>query len=144
MSALLVDATVQNGKIRIVDEPLFVTRSQKLAKQWGDGCCLKVRIEPEDEAAVHGDFKYLFGYVLGPVAEETGHTQQELLLMAKLQFLPDDGRTSLTQLNREELRAFTESTEQWLREECPDAFLLYDHAPLYVPVTKNARHAVTA
>lgn len=130
MSAILVDATVVNGKLQIVDVPLYLTRIAKAAKTWGEGCSIKIRIEPEEDAARWSDYKYLFGYVLRPVADDTGHTEQELLLMAKLRFLPDDGRTSLTQLSREELRAFTEQTERWFREERPEAFTLYDTVPL--------------
>ena len=45
--ALTVDAVVANGLIKIVDEDFYRTRAARLAKQWGDGRALKVRIEPE-------------------------------------------------------------------------------------------------
>jgi hypothetical protein len=40
----------------------------------------------------------------------------------KAQFMPDDGRTSITQLNREELKSFMESVEQDIRETDPDSW----------------------
>ncbi len=123
--ALVVDAVVRDGKIHICDEDFYRTRSARFAKHWGDGASLKIRIEPEDEAAQWSDWKYLFGYVFTPVSEDTGHTIDELCLMAKVKFMPDDGRTSLTQLNREELKEFTRATEEWLRTERPEAYEKY-------------------
>ena len=125
MNALVADAVVRDGDVHVLDA-LFATRRQKFAKKWGDGCALRIRVEPQDDAVTYAQYKYLFGFVFRPVAEY-GHTEAELCLMAKAQFMPDDGRTSLTQLTHEEMDAFTKQAEQWLRTEFPDAFILYDH-----------------
>lgn len=122
-SALVVAAVVRNGDVHVTDS-YYASRRKRAAKAWGDGVFLRIRIEPKDEAVAHYQFKHLYGHVFEPVAESTGHTSAELCLMAKAKFMPDDGRTSLTELSYEEMRAFSEQTEQWLREECPEAFLV--------------------
>jgi SpoVK/Ycf46/Vps4 family AAA+-type ATPase len=63
--------------------------------------------------------------VYGPVVDYTGYSKTELHLMAKALFMPE-GKTSLTELNREELREYTEHVERWLREECADAYGLME------------------
>jgi prophage tail gpP-like protein len=125
MSALVIDAVVRDSDIHVIDQ-CYVTKRKKFAAKCGDGTALKIRIEPEEDAVTYAQFKYLFGFVFRPVAE-FGHTEAELCLMAKAQFMPDDGRTSLTQLSREEMDAFTKQAEQWLRTSFPDAYLLYDN-----------------
>lgn len=107
-------------RVVIADSPTFYAGLRQMG--FGDGETLVVLVEREAEAVLHGQYKYLYGHVLRPVAKETGHTASELLLMAKAQFMPDDGRTSLTQLTREEMDEFSRETERWLREECPRAF----------------------
>jgi len=124
MSALTAAAVVRDGDVHVLDSD-FPVRRKKFAKRCGDGTALKVRIEPEQDAVRYGQYKYLFGRVFRPVAEY-GHTEAELCLMAKTKFMPDDGRTSLTELTRDEMEAFTMLAEQWLRDEFPDAFFLYD------------------
>ena len=125
MSALIVAAVVREGRIHICDD-FYRTRAAKSAKSWGDGVELQIRIEPVDEAVALNQYRHLFGHVFEPVADYTGHTKVELCLMAKAQFMPDDGRTSLTQLNHEEMAVFIQHCEEWLRVECPDAFILYE------------------
>lgn len=124
MAALIVDAVVRQGDVHIVDQ-FYRTRRQRAAKKWGEGTALKVRIEPEEEAWQHGDLKHLFGHIYQPVCEYTGYSKTELHLMAKSLFMPE-GKTSLTELNRDELREYTEHVERWLLEECADAFALYE------------------
>ncbi len=119
MNSLTVAAVVQDGKIRIVDEDFYRTRAARMAKQWGDGASLTVRIEPEDEAIKYGQLKYWHGYVLQPLVEYTGDHDWRVYL--KLMFLPD-GKTSLTQLTYDEMRAFTEQTEAWAHEMCAEAY----------------------
>lgn len=125
MSALVVDAVVRDGRIHITDY-FYRTRSAKAAKSWGDGVELHIRIEPKDEAVALNQYRHLFGHIFEPVADYTGYTKQELCLIAKAQFLPDDGRTSLTQLNHEEMAVFIQQCEGWLGSECPDAFALME------------------
>lgn len=125
-TALVVEAVVFEGRIKLIDEFAYRTLSARRAKQWGEGTPITIRIEPQDEAWQHGDVKHLFGHVYEPVCEYTGYSKTELHLMAKSLFMPE-GKTSLTDLNREELREYTEHVERWLREECADAFVLYEY-----------------
>jgi hypothetical protein len=126
MSALIVSAVVRDGRIHICDD-FYRTRSAKAAKKWGDGCALQIRIEPEAEAVRLDQYRHLFGHVFQPVVDtDCGYTKSELCLLAKAQFMPDDGRTSLTELNAEEMADFIRQCEVWLHTEFPDAFALYD------------------
>lgn len=111
-------------KVVLTDQVLFHAQLQKMG--FGEGEALIVRVEREADAIEHRQYKHLFGHVFEPVSESSGHTTGELCLMAKARFLPDDGRTSLTQLTRDEFAAFIQATEIWLREECPEAFVLQD------------------
>ena len=127
MSALVVSAVVRDGDVHVVDE-FYRTRRRRAAKRWGDGAVITVRIEPEDEAVRLDQYRHLFGHVFQPVVDtDCGHTKSELCLMAKAQFMPDDGRTSLTELNAEEMADFIRQCEVWLHTEFPDAFALYDN-----------------
>jgi hypothetical protein len=119
--ALTVDAVVRDGKIHVTDE-YYKTRCERAAKKWGDGAALKIRVEPEEEAWRHSDAKHLYGHLYSPVSKRTGETVAEVHLRMKAQFMPDDGRTSITQLNREELKSFMESVEQDIRETDPDSW----------------------
>jgi hypothetical protein len=80
-------------------------------------------MRPED-AAVWGQFKHLYGHLYTPVASSTGETVPEVHLRMKATpgFLPDDGRTSLTELSRAELQHYIEAVEQSIREEDPDSW----------------------
>lgn len=125
-SALVVDAVVRDGQILVTDAQ-YTARKQRAAKRWGDGVVLKIRIEPEAEAIRIDQYRHLFGHVFQPVVDtDCGHTKAELCLMAKAQFMPDDGRTSLTELNAEEMADFIRQCEVWLHTEYPDAYALYD------------------
>ena len=127
-TAVVVDAVVRDGQLHIVDENLYRTRVKSAAKKWGEGCCIKVRLEPEEEAIRLDQFRHLFGHVFQPVVDtECGHTKAELCLMAKAQFMPDDGRSSLTELTGAEMADFIRQCEVWLHTEFPDAFALQDN-----------------
>lgn len=126
MSALLVDAVVRDGDVHVLDQN-FAARRRKAAKAWGDGVALKIRVEPEAEAIRLDQYRHLFGHVFQPVVDtDCGHTKAELCLMAKAQFMPDDGRSSLTELTGEEMADFIRQCEVWLHTEFPDAFALYE------------------
>ena len=122
MTALVVDAVVTDGAIKLVDEYAYRLLSKRHAKKWGDGAALKCRIEPEEEAWRHGDAKHLYGHLYAPVSRRHGETVAEVHLRMKAQFMPDDGRTSITQLDRVEMKAFIESVEQDIRENDPDSW----------------------
>lgn len=135
MSALVVAATViettEPGVFDVaVIEAAYKVRRQRSAKRWGLGVAIVIRIEPEEEAVRLDQYRHLFGHVFQPVIDtDCGHTKSELCLMAKAQFMPDDGRTSLTELNAEEMAEFIRQCEVWLHTEFPDAFALYDRRP---------------
>lgn len=114
-------AVVRDSDIHVCDQ-FYKTRRQKFAKKLGDGTALTIRVEPEDEAWRHSDAKHLYGHLYSPVAARTGETVAEVHLRMKTKFMPDDGRTSITQLNRDEMKAFTESVEQDIRETDPDSW----------------------
>lgn len=120
-SALIVSAVVRSGDVHVT-EHFYKTRRQRAAKKWGDGCLLTLRIEPQDEATKHHQFKHLYGHLFTPVSRRTGETVSDVAIRMKVAHLPDDGRTSLTQLNEAELKAFTESVEQDIRENDPDSW----------------------
>lgn len=131
-TALIVSAVVHDGEIHVTD-PHYKARRQRAAKSWGDGCALKIRVEPEEDAWRHSDAKHLYGHLYTPISRRHGETVAEVHLRMKAQFMPDDGRTSITELNREEMKAFIESVEQDIREtdpdswgDCLDAMALYE------------------
>ena len=121
MSALLIAAVVRDGDVHAC-EPNFAVKRQRAARTWGDGTSLIIRIEPEDDAIQYGQYKHLYGHLYTPVSARTGKTVAEVHVRMKVQFLPDDGRTSLTQLTRAELKAYIESVEGDIRETDPDSW----------------------
>jgi hypothetical protein len=124
--ALVIDGVVRDGDVHVTDE-FYKTRRQRFAKRIGDGVLLKIRIEPADEAYTHGDIKHYWGHVVDPFCETTGYHKHEAHAMLKAECMPE-GKTSITALNREELRAYTEAAEQTAREWCPEAFALMDRS----------------
>ena len=130
--ALIIDAVVRDSDIHVTDH-FYKARRLKAAKGWGDGCALKIRIEPEDEATKHHHYKHLFGHYLTPVSDVLGYTVTELKDEMKARFLPD-GMTSLTDMNAEQFEEFNRSVDQCIREEypseawdaCANAMALYD------------------
>jgi hypothetical protein len=117
---------VRDGDVHVTDA-FYRTRRRRAAKRWGDGTAITIRIEPEDEAVRLDQYRHLVGHVFQPVVDtDFGYTKSELCLLAKAQFMPDDGRTSLTELNAEEMADFIRQCEVWLHTEFPDAFALYD------------------
>ena len=121
MSALLVDAVVHDGAIHVTDEH-YKLRANRQAKKWGDGTVLKIRIEPADEAWKLSDAKHLYGHLYTPVAARTGETVADVHVRMKASYFPDDGRSSLRDLNRIEMKQFIESVEQDIREKDPDSW----------------------
>lgn len=124
--ALIVAAVVRSGDVHVTDS-LYRTRRQRAAKRWGEGCALHIRIEPEDEAYTYGQIKHYWGHVVTPLSEETGYHKHEIHLMLKAECMPE-GKTSITQLNKEQLTRYTDAAEQTAREWSPDAFALYDRS----------------
>ena len=121
MKALLVDAVVRDGDVHVC-EPNFSVKRQRAARTWGDGVALKIRIEPEEDAIQYAQYKHLYGHLYTPVSAHTGETVAEVNVRMKVQYMPDDGRTSLTELTREELKQFIEAVEQDIRETDPESW----------------------
>lgn len=137
MAALIVSGVVAEIAPGVFDVAIteigYKARRQRAAKRWGAGAHLSIRVEPEEEAWRHSDVKHLYGHLYKPVSDTHGETVAEVHLRMKAQFMPEDGRTSITQLNRDELKAFIESVEQDIRETdpeswgaCLDAMALYE------------------
>lgn len=124
MSALIVDATVRDGEIHVVDE-FYKARRVKAAKGWGDGCALKIRIEPEEDARSWGQHKHFFGHVVEPLSEWNGEFPDEWEVRLKLMFMPE-GKTSITQLSWKEFDTFIRRCEVYAYTAHPEAFVLYD------------------
>jgi hypothetical protein len=72
------------------------------------------------------EVRHYWGHVVDPFCQETGYHKHEAHTLLKAECMPE-GKTSITELSREELRAYTEAAEQTAREWCPEAFLLYDN-----------------
>lgn len=130
-SALSVEAVVRQVALDAAGKPVFdvtviadhfTARRQRAAQRWGLGCALVCRIEPADEAATWAQFKHLYGHLYTPVSKRHGEPVAEVNLRMKTAFMPEDGRVSLTQLNRAELASFIESVEQDIRETDPDSW----------------------
>lgn len=128
VNALVVAAVVRKMDnvldIAICDQ-FYKTRRQKAASAWGEGRALKIRVEPEEEAYTYGQIKHYWGHVITPFCETTGYHKDEAHTLLKAECMPE-GKTSITELSGEELRAYSEAAEQKAREWCPDAFVLYD------------------
>lgn len=116
----MVDAVVRDGDVHVTGDH-YRARRQLAAKKWGDGCALTIRIEPEEEAWRYADAKHYYGHLVTPVAEFTGETKHDVHLRLKALYLPD-GKTSITELDREEFKAFLEAVEQGIREDLPEAW----------------------
>jgi hypothetical protein len=101
----------------LTDAASFHARLRKVG--FGNGEALTIRVEREADARTYAQLKYWHGYVLAPLVEYTGDHDWRLYL--KAMFLPD-GKTSLTELDYEEMLAFTEQSEAWARAECPMAY----------------------
>lgn len=125
-SALMVDAVVRDGDVHVTGDH-YRARRQRAAKRWGDGAMLVIRIEPADEAYTHAQMKHLFGHIYTPLSEWNGDFVTEWHLLLKAAFLPD-GKTSLTQCNRDELDAYIQQCEVYAHTAHPEAFALYEQA----------------
>jgi len=108
------------GKVVLTDATLYHRQLKRMG--FGDGEALTIRVEREADAKTYGQLKYFHGYVLTPLVEYTGDHDWKLYL--KAMFLPD-GKTSLSELTYEEMRAFTEQAEAFARAEVPQAYEQY-------------------
>lgn len=105
----LADQAITNAAVRRKFKP-------------GDGESFVVLVMRPEDSITWGDFKHLYGHLYAPVSRRTGETVAEVHVRMKAAFMPDDGRTSITELSRAEMKAFTESVEQDIRENDPDSW----------------------
>jgi hypothetical protein len=122
---VIVDAVVKDGAIKFLNKDGFAAASAKAAKAWGEGRSLKCRIEPEEEALAYSQLKHYWGHVVTPFYEYTGNEKHEAHWMLKAECMPE-GKTSITELNHEEMAVFVAAAERTARRWCPEAFALYD------------------
>ena len=123
-SAVIVSAVVRDDDVHVLDS-FFVTKRKQAAKRWGAGTALRIRIEPEDEAYTYAAIKHYWGHIVTPFCDSTGYHKHEAHAMLKSECMPE-GKTSITELNGEEMSAYSEAAEQKAREWCPEAFFLSD------------------
>lgn len=114
-------AVYSGGMLRVGDLDRVALRAGLRQMGLGDGEELIVRIERPDDAYTAGQVRAYWGFVIGPLHRWSGHARNELHAMFKAALL-DEGKTSLTQLSREEMDTFLREAEVLAREECPDAF----------------------
>lgn len=133
MKPLIVDAVVVDGDI-VITEDFYLTKRRSYARKAGDGTVLRIWFETAEQSVKHWQYEYLFGYVFKPVAIETGHTKDEVCIWCKVNFMPEP-KWSLTELTFEEMDQFTKQSEEWLRANCPKAFIgrpMFDEEPDYL------------
>lgn len=125
MSAVTASAVFTAGRVQLVDEFTYRACIKRAGKKWGEGAALVVRVEPEEDAQTHGQRKHYFGHVVTPLSEWNGDFLSDWHLLLKSMFMPD-GKTSLTQLNYDEMREYIQQCEVYAHTTHPDAFALYD------------------
>lgn len=110
-SALILSAVVKDGDVLITEDHESAQR-QRAAKRWGEGCALKIRIEPEDEAKKHHQLKFYFGYVVKPCVEHTGYTMTEMDAIFRGLFMPADVET-LSDMSYDQMALFNIACEEY-------------------------------
>lgn len=110
----------------VLDDPGIYRAGLKRMKL-GAGERVVIHVEREQDAIAAHQRKFYFGHIIRPLVDANiGYAQDEWHEMFKGAFMPDDGRTSITQLTYDEMRAFSERCEQYARERFSDAFALLD------------------
>ncbi|MEQ1726756.1 MAG: hypothetical protein ABL982_00130 [Vicinamibacterales bacterium] len=118
-----VSATTGKLSVVLLAEAMPAYQRALASRHWPEGTELTLRVEPAAEAWRHSDMKHLFGHFIAPLAEETSGSVIETKEMLKALFMPE-GKSSLTELSREELRAFTDHVERFIIENAPDVLAL--------------------
>lgn len=127
-TALIVQAVVRDGDVHVV-EPFYATRRREAARHWGDGVDLSVTLEPAPLAVSRGQRAYYFAAIVQPLVDHTGYPSDKWHRAFKKVLMPDDGRTSITQLSHEEMREFMEVAECYAVTKHPEAFVDFDARP---------------
>lgn len=117
--ALVVDAVVSDGKVKLLDEFGYRAKANRACEKWGEGTELKLRIETKDDAVRHAQRKHLHGHLFVPASEVTGYSVAEIKDEMRARFLPEDWMTSTEDMSNEQYREFIDEVERCLQEEWP-------------------------
>lgn len=122
-TSVSVKATVTNGALKLWNEDDYKRKLRQM--KLGQGEIVVIRVEREAEAYDSATLRYYWGQVVTPFAEYTGYHKQEVHLLLKAECMPE-GKTSVTQCNRQEFHDYVVAAEATAREWCPDAFELHE------------------
>jgi hypothetical protein len=118
MSTHVTAAAFWDGdKLQLADVVTYRAGLRRM--KLGQGEEVVIRVERPEDAYTYGQLKHYYGHLVGPVVEYTGDTDWHRML--KAMFL-HDGKTSLTQCDRDELDLYIKAVEQYLYERIPEAF----------------------
>lgn len=120
MSAITVNGVLQGGVPRT---DVAALRRAVVRRQWVDGVALVIRVELAEESWQHADLKHYWGHIIKPFCDYTGYSRHEAHAeLFKPMFMPE-GKTSLTQLSRPELKTYIEDVLSYIRDNCPEALV---------------------
>lgn len=123
----IFEMVVADGGFLIPSGQHYEERKRRAAKRWGDGCVIQARLEPKEEAISDGQRRYYFGRIVGPYVDYTGDLDFHDNVKAAL---IQDGRTSITQLNHDEMAFFIEAAEYFAHSKMPEAYALHETSHL--------------
>jgi hypothetical protein len=124
-ASLTATAVVRDGEFHVT-EKFFRTGLREACRFWGDGVPLRLTIEPEPLAVSRGQRAYYFGAIVKPLVEYTGYPGEKWHKAFKKVLMPDDGRTSITQLTHDEMAEFMAVAEYYAVERHPEAFAEFE------------------
>jgi hypothetical protein len=129
--AVKMHCSIQGGRV-VLDAQLAEAYRKDVARMgWPDGTDLVLTLQPATEEWRHSDTKYLFGYLYRPFWNHyEGWTEGETHLHFKSKYLPD-GKASLTELDREEMRAYIDVVRRDILENHPDIELIDPMGDIY-------------
>ena len=116
-------AVVRDGKPVLLDAALFWAQFRQM--KLGEGEEVVYRLARPEDAYTYAQIKAYWGFIVAPFCDYTGYHKHEVHALLKTECMPD-GKTSITELNHDELKAYTQAAEQTAREWCPDAFALHE------------------
>jgi hypothetical protein len=113
-------AVYRDGKLHLMDPVVFNAGLKRLKP--GEGETFVITVTPEADAIWLGQYRYFFAAIVTPLSEYTGYPKAWVHEFLKALFYPKDGRTSLTQLSRQEFADYISTCEEFARVEFWDAF----------------------
>lgn len=122
---VIADAVWDGRKLVMADAEGYRRDLTKL--ELGAGERVTIRVERPEDARKYHQLKHLFGHIYRPLAKHDGcgHTELELHDICKAMFMPE-GKLSTLDLNYDEMDAFTQAAERFLRESMPEAYEAFD------------------